>query len=473
MSLTQKILYNTAVQLIGKILSTAAGLIAMALMMRYLGQEGFGAFTTVTAFVQFAGILIDMGLSLVAIQLISESQENPKRNYNNIFTFRCVSALFLYGLSPIIALAFPYSQTIKIGIAITAVSFFLSSLIQILTVPFQVHFRMISPMIADGIGRVFLVIGTILVIQFDTGFSGILWIVTFANALQIFFLFLFLRPITNIRLAFEWMIWKKILIRSWPIALSIVFNLVYLKLDTIILSLVRPQSDVGLYGAAYRVFEVLMTLPIMFMGVALGSFARAWSSGNKELFCRYFQKTFDFIAIIAIPMVIGTLFLATPIMLFIGGKEFQDAGPILSILIIALGFVFFGTVSGHLINVVNEQKRMILGYLAGAIVGIVGYLFFIPKYSYWGAAWMTVVVECIVMGIGFVLFLRKISYIPSFSIFIKSTAACALMGGILILTPSLNFAIRACVGGIVYFCALYMLGGISKNQLSLLFSKKI
>jgi len=472
MSLSQKIAHNTLIQIIGKILNTILGIIAIALMTRYLGREGFGAFTTVTAFVQFFGILIDMGLSLVAIQMISEVGEHHERNYKNIFTMRFFSALILYSLAPLAALFFPYPSIIKIGIAITALSFFLSSLLQILTVPFQVHLRMMPPMIADVFSRILLLGGIFAAITFHGGFYGILWAVVFNNAIQAILLYICVLPICAVSFAFDWDVWRRVFVRGWPIALSIIFNLVYLKADTIILSLYKSQSDVGIYGAAYRVFEVLMTLPIMFMGVTLGSFTHAWSSGDHASFKRYFQKSFDFMALLTLPIVVGTLFLAQPIMILIAGTAFSISGDILRILIIASGFVFFGTLFGTLINVIHEQKRMLIGYVSGALLGLLGYVVFIPTYSYWGAAWMTITAEALVAVVGFWIFYKKTQIIPSCSLLLRAILASMCMATVLFFTSSWNLLLTIFLATLSYGVTLYFFGGIPHDVLVSLIPQK-
>ncbi|MDO8571259.1 MAG: polysaccharide biosynthesis C-terminal domain-containing protein, partial [bacterium] len=293
------------------------------------------------------------------------------------------------------------------------------------------------------------------------------------NAIQAILLYIFAFRICKISFAYDWKLWKRILFRSWPIALSIILNLVYLKADTIILSLYKPQSDVGLYGAAYRVFEVLMTLPYMFMGVALASFARAWSSGDHATFRRYFQKSFDFMAIITLPIVVGTLFLAHPIMLLVAGDDFSPSGDILMVLIIASGFVFFGTLFGHLINVIHEQRRMLIGYVCGAVVGLTGYFIFIPTYSYWGAAWMTIFAEALVASIGFWVFYKKTHIFPSFSIVFRSAGATLCMALVLFFTSSFHLFITLLLGSLSYVVFLILFGGVPKEVLSLFLGKKV
>ena len=53
MSLAKKVAQNTLVQIIGKIVSTILGIFSLALMTRYLGQAGFGDYTTINTFLTF------------------------------------------------------------------------------------------------------------------------------------------------------------------------------------------------------------------------------------------------------------------------------------------------------------------------------------------------------------------------------------------------------------------------------------
>ena len=72
MSLTRKIAHNTIIQIVGKSISTVIGLIVASMLFRYLGKEGYGNYTTVMVFLQFFGILVDMGLYIILIKKISE-----------------------------------------------------------------------------------------------------------------------------------------------------------------------------------------------------------------------------------------------------------------------------------------------------------------------------------------------------------------------------------------------------------------
>ncbi|MBI5798862.1 MAG: oligosaccharide flippase family protein [Candidatus Yonathbacteria bacterium] len=260
--------------------------------------------------------------------------------------------------------------------------------------------------------------------------------------------------------AWDFDIWRKIIHSSWPIALSIFFNLIYLKADTIILSLFRTQGEVGIYGAPYRVLETLATFPFLFVGLVFPVFTHAYEQGDSEHLRRTFQKTFDALAVLALPMVAGTLVLARPIMVLVAGDEFAASGPLLQILIIAAGFIFFGTLFGHLIVVAHAQKRMILGYAITACIALAGYIVFIPIYSYWGAAWMTVVAEGTILLLTAWMVIRTLALVPRFSIFLRAFGASVCMALALASLNTLHVLLLVPIGTVLYGVFLYLFRGI-------------
>lgn len=468
MTLSRTIAYNTLLQTIAKIASTLFAIIAFGMLTRYLGTEGFGAYTTITAFLQFFGILVDMGLSVIAIQLMSEVGQDHKKNFDNILTIRLITGIVIYVIAPLAALFFPYSSDIKFGILLMAPSFFISSLIQLSTTPYQAELKMMVPMIADIVSKVILIAGIAWIMAAGGGLPGIIAAILLNNAVQWLILFLFCRE-WHRRLACDWHVWRAVFHRSWPIALSILCNVIYLRADTLVLSLTRSQTEVGLYGAAFRVLEVMMTLPIMFIGLALSSFARAWSSGDRASFARYFQKSFDVMALGAFPIIVGTWFVGRDIMVLIAGEQFNTSGDLLKLLIIAVGAIFFGSLFGHLINIINEQRRMLIGYAIVAAISIGAYLFFIPQYSYWAAAIITIITEMLIAAIGFGVFYFKTRVAPSFLLAGKAALSSAFMGVFLYAFPGLNIFAQVIVGGAVYCFALFLTGCLTKEIIITLF----
>ncbi|MDP2684694.1 MAG: flippase [bacterium] len=464
MSYTRKIAHNTIIQIIGKGISTVIGIIVIGMLTRYLGKGGYGQYTTIMAFLQFFGVLVDMGLYIILIKKISEPGVDEAKITSNIFTLRLISAIIFLGLAPLVVLLFPYPEIIKVGVLVTSFSFLGITLNQVLVGVFQKHLRMDKVVIAEVIGRLFLVGLTFYAIQQDLGLLWVMGAVVVGSLVNFLFTFLFSRQFVRIKMAFNFDVWRQVIKESWPIAVSIAFNLVYFKFDTIVLSLFKEDEAVGIYGASYKVLEVLTTFPAMFAGLVLPLLAAAWLAADKEKFQRVLRKSFDAMIMIAIPLVVGTLFLAGPIMDMIA-PEFTDSARVLQILIFATATIFIGNLFGNTVVALNQQKKMMWLYLMVAIISVGGYLILIPKYSYFGAAGMTIAAELMVTFSAMYIVLKYSKARLSFSVLGKTIISSGLMGLVLYFMSGVNLFVMLPIAVIVYFGSMLATKGISRDIL--------
>jgi O-antigen/teichoic acid export membrane protein len=453
-------------QVAGKLLSTVLGLLALGMMTRYLGREGFGGYTTIVAFLQFFGILVDFGLTLTTVQMISEPGADENKIAGNIFTLRFFSALIFLGLAPLAVLFFPYDSTLKIGVAVTTFSFLFIALNQVLVGLFQKHLSMWKVAVAENAGRLVLLSGIAITIFFHSDLISVMMAVVLGSAANFILNFIFSLRYVRIKFVFDWQIWKEIYRRSWPIGLSIAFNLIYLKADTIILSLSQNQASVGLYGASYRVLDVLTTFPMMFAGLILPVLTATWAEKNSERFKRIMQKSFDFLVMIIVPSIFGTLFLGERLMKLVAGDDFALSGTILKILILAAGAIFLGTLFGHIVVAIKKQRVMIWGYAIVAAISLLGYIILIPRYTYWAAAWITVFSEGAVALLTFFVVWKTTKMIPSGKILFKTIIASLAMSGILYSLSPANLLLLILLGATVYFAVLYLLRGYNRETVT-------
>jgi len=472
MSLTKKIAYNTLIQYFGKVVTTILGIFVIALMTRYLGRDGFGQYITVIAFLAFFGIIVDFGLSLTATRTVGKPGLNASKYLSNMMTLRILSSFIFLGLAPLVVWLFRYAIEVIWGVLIVTWSFFFISINNILASVFQKELKMFIYSLAEVAGRIILLSGIALAMYFKLSIYFIFLMITLGSFTHMFISYLAATKYVKFKFAFDKDVWKAILKKSWPIAVSISCNLLYLKMDTIILSLVRPEADVGVYGAAYRVVDILTMLPSLFMGLVLPLFTAYWISKNKEKLKSLMQMAFDAMVVIAIPIVLGTLILGRKIMTLIAGSEFVISGDILKILIFAVGAIFMGVLFGYLVVGINKQKKMIWGYLSVAVVSLIGYIIFIPIYGYWAAAILTVISEALIAIITCIVVTRTIKYFPSLKVFAKALLAGGLMAGILYFLRDLNVILLLLIAMAVYFALLILFRAIKKETIKELVSLK-
>lgn len=478
MILVRKIAYNTIIAAGARVFGVALSLISLGFIVRYLGKEGFGRYSLVLAFSYTFNILADLGLCTLMTREISRPGADEKKIASNIFTLRIIALFIFLGLAILIIWFFPYSSQVKLGVIIGSAAYFFMSASRVLMGVFQKYLRIDKPASAEIIGRLAQLGLVILFVSLDLGFFAILGALIISSFLIFVFNFIFARKFISLSLSFNFTLWRKLFKSALPIAFSIVLILIYFKLDSIFLSLSfinrsspNPIVDVGIYNMAYRVLEGLIFFPAMFVGLIMPLLSK-FAFSNQEEFKKIYQKTLDVLIIFIVPLIVGLLLLASPIVVLIGGPEFIVSTRALQILAFAIGLIFLGNLFGHCIIALDKQKIAAWIYFGGMVFNIVTNLIFIPKYSYLGAATTTVFTELLVTILMVWLIYKTIHYFPSFKRLLKAILAGIIMGLFIYLFQSWNLFILIILGVVVYFVILHLIKGIKKEEVSLLLKTK-
>ena len=254
---------------------------------------------------------------------------------------------------------------------------------------------------------------------------------------------------------------------SWPMAVSAILVLVYFKGDTLLLSLLRTPHEVGVYGVAYKILENIIFFPIMFVGLVMPLLSKYFTA-DAGMFRAVFQKTFDFLTMIVVPLAVGGIYLSPAIVRILAGGGFEEAAAPLRILFIAIVFIFFGALFGSTIIAIQKQKEVMWVYGGAAALNIAANLYLISRYSYVGAAVTTAATEFVVSSCMLFIIYRATRHLPRVSALAKACGAATVMAGALYASPSQSFVFLMVFGALVYAGALYALQGITKEDLRLL-----
>ncbi|MEK7072727.1 MAG: polysaccharide biosynthesis C-terminal domain-containing protein, partial [Patescibacteria group bacterium] len=328
---------------------------------------------------------------------------------------------------------------------------------------FQKNMAMAKVALAEIFTRSIALIGIWLSVYNNLGLLPIIGSIVVRNAISFSILFFSSAKYLKLKPEIDLAIWKKIWSVAWPLAITIALTLIYFRADTVILSLFRPQNEVGLYGATYKVLEVLVQFPYLFLGLILPLLTNFFAI-DRKMFELIIQKGFDFMIIIVIPMIFAVLFLGEKIMLFIAGPEFIVSGSLLRILIFATALIYIGALFGYAIVAANLPKKMIKFYLIDAVISLVLYLIFIPIFSYWAAAYITIITELIITVASYYV-LKKYTHIKiKPQIIYKAVLASLIMSVFLFILINQNLITLVIVGLLIYFWAIYILKGFSKKM---------
>jgi len=446
--------HNTLIQLAGKLLATIAGLIVVSYMTRSLGPTGFGHYTTVMAFLQTFAILIDFGLTMTASKALGEKRIPTEMLLSNLLSFRTVTAAAAFALAPLVVVWFPYPTIVKLGIAFTSLAFFLGSLTQSFQAVFQASLKSGYLVIADFWGRLVLLVGTVIAAQMNSGLMAYLGIYTAASIVITLGTLGYAHRLMPFRWRIDLSVWLTIWRATWPMAVTIALNLIYLKADTLILAATWPAQHVGLYGAAYKVLEVLLAVPAIIGGLVLPLAARYQAEGAIEKFKHLWQDSFDALLAAGLAVIAGCVTLGIPIIIMLAGGDFRIAGQLLVPLSLATALIFISNVTGYFIFALGKQRQIIPLYLVAATVALVLFFSLIPHYSYWAAAWSSAAINGLMAG-GSLWLLAGWGLVPTAARWPKIIlATIVLVLGLLVPLPLI---LKVVTGAILYLAAIVYL----------------
>ena len=473
MTTTHSIAKNVAFQYISRIIGTALGLVTLSILTRYLGAVGYGQFTVAASYLQFIGTLVDFGLTITAIQMLSEPDADQGKILGNLIALRLVTATVVFAAAIAIAFTLPWGNLTQLAIAVGSFSFIFLSLHQIFVGLFQKSLRMEFPAISEVVGRAALLGAVILVAVYHGNLIEVMAGMSLANLAMVILSLIFAKKIRPFALRLDREVIGQIYRRSWPIDISIMFNLVYLRGDVIVMKIVgRPEAEIGFYGAAYKPLDVITVIPIIFMGLILPLFVHAWNKMDHDRVRRIIQRAIDAVSILAWPTLAGGLVLSTPLMLFISGPKFAPSGPLLALLVIAAFMVFYGSLFGHLIVGINRQRTMTWFYAVDAAVSLSLYFVFIPRYGAVAAALVTIFSETVIAVAASAIVLRAVKMRPRLKVFGLSLFASLLMGAFLYYLPEVQVLLRVFLGAAVYGILLVAFRAVSMNDLRKLLNRR-
>lgn len=399
----KKVIFNTSAQIIGKVITASTTLLITLLIVRSLGPAGYGDFTKIFVFIGYFYSFADFGLNNIYIKL-SNSQKN-----NNLIRYlvglRLIISIILAFAAITISLFLPYDPTVgigyspavKIAIAVGSLTIVTQALFTAANAFFQNKLRYDLSAVAAAIGTLvilsFVTLSTVLeapLIYYVAAY--VLGGMTFVT---VSYLIIFLKFRQKILPLFKIREFTNLAKQAFPVAVALIFNIIYFRVDVLILAYSRPTEEVGLYGLAYTFFEASLTVPIFFSNALYPLLARLHKE-NPLAYASQTKKWFMFLCAVSALHILGLRIVSYLIPLIDSRFSFDASQTALLILSAGIPFFYISALLWHLLIIGDKQRFLSAIYIIGAIVNVAFNLIFIPKYGYLAASTITVVSEVLI-----------------------------------------------------------------------------
>ena len=176
-----------------------------------------------------------------------------------------------------------------------------------------------------------------------------------------------------------------LLIDAWPLIVSGLLSVVYMRIDQIMLMYMSGEGAVGVYAAAVRLSESAYFIP----AVIVSSLSPAVINARRQsrmIFERRMGQIFGLLFAASLAMAIPMSLWADSLVTLAFGEAYQEAGVALAILSFAGVFYFLGAAVNQWLIIEHLQMWSLYRTALGMVVNVGLNFYLIPRYGVEGAA---------------------------------------------------------------------------------------
>lgn len=385
---------NSSWILFEKISKIAIYFIIGILLARYLGANDFGIYSLIITILTIASALAALGLNGILVK-----EYVIRRNLHKVFVsgFLVRSAGVVLGVTAtLVVLWVWFNEVLELYLIVLVSISVIFSLVQVADLYFEAKLQ--SSVIAKYriLGYVFSAGLKIYLLVYGYNYSYLILAHLF-ELLIIFFLgYVSLLRRTDISKLRDELsnpdagYILSLLSKGWPLMISGIAVLLYMKIDQFFISEYLDYSDVGMYSAATRLCEGLFLISAIVIPSFFPSMVRYKQSNNN----RYFfivEKLTTILFLIGIVIAFVIFLLSKEIIILLYGIEYLDSHLVLRIYAISIPIVYIGDVLSRWLIIENLLMHSMLRHFLGLIANITLNIILIPIYGIEGAAVASVV----------------------------------------------------------------------------------
>ena len=470
MSTIQRIAKNTNVLFIATVIGYILGFFTTLYTARYLGAEGFGIISLALSLTSIFGVLTDLGLNNLIVREVARDKSLTNKYVSNTLSIKILFSFLTFVLLILTTELMGYTWKVNIIIYLIALNVIFVAFSAIFNAIFQSYEKMEYQAVGNILNAVLMFAGVLIVIHFnfDILAFGFVYFIS-GLVFLVFNILIYSWKFALPKMDIDWSFWRPTIKESLPFAVTGIFTMIYFWIDSVILSLMMGNEVVGWYNASYRLILIFAALYSVYMISIFPVLSGLYKTSQKSIKIAY-ERSFKYMLVVNVPIVIFITFLANKIILCIYGAGYIPSIIALQVLIWAIIFMFINTLSLNLLGSVNKQVIVAKIVAFGSIFNIVLNVILIPYFSYIGSSAATVATELVMLPI-FLYVLKKENYVDISSL-IKDVLKIIICSIIFIITIILlnqfNLWLSIIISLIVYLTMIFITKTLNAKDISLI-----
>jgi O-antigen/teichoic acid export membrane protein len=371
-------------------------LVVTAILTRLLGPAGFGQYRASVAYLGLIVVLADLGLTSIFTREISRQDADQAKIVSNALALRLAIAIIIFLSAIGLAFVMPFDASERLGVLGGAAGFVAYSIHLMLFGLFQQRLRQQGAILAEVVGGIAL-LGMIIVFsrlgarpETFVAVLGTSYVLTLVISLW------FARRMVPFRISFDWPQWRDLIRFSLPLAGASTLLVIYIRADSVLLALLQTPEAVGLYGVPVKIFDSLMGIALLVVGLIAPLLARSAHTDLDE-FRRVLGGGLGAAMVGSIGIALGLVVLSEEIVTVLAGAAFVESATILQVLALLFVLHTASLLLREAAVALDVQRRLVFVYFVGMLVAFAAYFTLIPRLAGLGAALALVLAESLVL----------------------------------------------------------------------------
>lgn len=378
--------FNSSWMLAEQLLRILSGVFVGIYVARYLGPENFGVLSYSLALSAFSIAVSRLGMDAILVREIIGNELKAKVVIGTAFWLMIAAATICYIFASFFVWSYEVGANEKIYISILLASPFFTSFL-VIDYFFQSRVEAKYSTICKAIVLMVMSIVKISLVLINAELS---WFVL-AFLLDHVLLAIFLLNMYIFRKGpmffgvFDVSAAKSMLKSSWPMVLSAIAVLLYMRIDQVMIRNMLGIEEVGIYSAAVKIYESWMMLPYV-ISISLLPLMAKLKMGDEELYIKRMTQIFRFLIWLSVLAALVAFLTGDQLVVMAFGNAYQESGGVVSIVMWAAVFAAMGAVSARYFNVEHMEKKIAVRTAVAAVINIALNFLLIPVYGIHGAA---------------------------------------------------------------------------------------
>jgi len=392
---SRKIGVNTVFNAIGGVGVQLITVVTGIFVARHFGAKSFGQLTFVATIIGYFTLITEFGMSTIAIRNVAKTGKPENFLISYIFV-RCIIALIAFIGLIILVLAIQFPR----DIVMLLFAYYLTIPLQIFKLNWVYYSQ--QDMLMDN---VFLVTEKVAyALSIFTLVYFIKWIVLVPVSIAVSILFVnVISWAVFVRKSEQGIAWRldgpfmrDMVTHGWPVGVAGAALQTNSNVDSLFVNAYHGNLQTGLYGAAYRLINPVITAGTFFTGAVFPEACKRYEESPSSLsdFIGYSSKLILFMVA---PAIITLTVSSREIIAMIFGAEYAGASVPFRLLVWGAGMAIICRLFHNTLVACGKQKCFMKLILISAVFNLICNFILIPPYGIAGAAIATVVTELLLL----------------------------------------------------------------------------